>query len=67
MVIQRVRKGSMKIAYYLILMKAYADNLSLTGSPETKELIICVTRDLDEEYTPIAVVIQNMKMTWNEV
>lgn len=46
------------MAEYLTLMKRFADNLYLVGSPvSTKNLILYVIIGLDEEYTPIVVVL----------
>lgn len=44
---QKTRKGGMKMAYYLSLMKGYADSLHLAGYPtEMKDLISCVIAGL---------------------
>lgn len=68
MMIQQTRKGNTKMTKYLVLMKSFVENLNLKDSRvETKELISYVVAGLDEEYTPIVVVIQNKPMSWNEV
>lgn len=66
--LQQTRKGSIKMSDYLALMKGYADNLYLAGSPvSTQDLISYVIARLDEEYTPIVVVLQNQDLSWTAV
>lgn len=66
--LQQTRKGSTKMSEYLALMKGYADNLYLAGSPvSTRDLISYVIAGLDEEYTPIVVVLQNQDLSWTDV
>lgn len=52
------------MAEYPTLMKSFADNLYLAGSPiSTKDLISYVIAGLDQEYTPIVVVLHNQDLS----
>lgn len=56
------------MADYLTLMKGFADNLYLAGSPvSTKDLISYVIAGLNEEYIPIVVVLQNQDLSWTTI
>lgn len=66
---QQTRKGSLKMADYLRVMKTYADNLGQAGSPvSTRSLISQVLLGLDEEYNPIVATLQGRTgVAWAEL
>ncbi|KAK0600457.1 hypothetical protein LWI29_015218 [Acer saccharum] len=67
--LQQTRKGSLKMLDYLNTINSFADNLTLAGSPvPIRQLVSQITAGLDEEYTPIVVMIQSKsEITWVEL
>lgn len=68
-IFQQTRKGSTSMMEYLGTMKKYSDSLALAGSPVlARDLISQVLSGLDEEYNPVAVLLQSgPNVSWAEM